>query len=95
MTNCGYGKLGKNNLTDLELFDLCYEILLVSKADLSSSEISKILKSDYGKDIPSRRISMNLNSDPRFVRAYKLSDYNQNILIWSTRLGAKNASEVV
>lgn len=46
MTHCGYGKLGEGNLTDIELFDLCYEILLTAKVGLSSTELSKILKAD-------------------------------------------------
>ena len=91
MTNCGYGKLGESNLTDFELFDLCYEILLTSKTSLSSSDLTKVLKSDYGKDIPVRRISMKLISDPRFMKKYEASKYGRfNVLMWEIRSGAKN-----
>jgi hypothetical protein len=88
LTHCGYGKLGKGNLTDTELYDLCYKILGLNPMGLTSRKLSTIIHTKYHKTIPVRRISMNLNSDSRFIKGYSLKETGrQDTLIWKAKVG--------
>jgi hypothetical protein len=71
MTECGQHKLADNGTTTPELKQLCERILRDYGVPLMAVELVSILKSDYGKDVPTRRLANILLDDNHISRAKK------------------------